>query len=203
MPSEKFWLDDIIQFFSNTSTIMKIIPQKNMNLIEQMNSVFRFSIYFSLIVFIIHQDIRTFFFAVFVGFFTIFIKTYAEKENSDKKQILEKMHIGEDKQGRCVLPTYNNPFMNVTLKDRREFPNRPPACNVTKNSVKNKMEEEFNKHGYRDIGDIYGKNNSYRQFYTMPVTTIPNNQKEFAEALYMKNPTVVSNKQRHNNYKIY
>ena len=40
-----------------------------------------------------------------------------------------------------------------------------------------------------DIDDIYSKYNSQRQFYTMPNTSIPNKQKEFALWLYNRGPT--------------
>ena len=43
------------------------------------------------------------------------------------------------------------------------------------------------------MSDIFGKNNSQRQFYTMPVTTIPNNQTQFANWLYKTEPTCKEN----------
>lgn len=198
--NEQFWLEDPINFLVNQNTLMKIIPNKNMSLIEQLNAAMRFSLYFSLIVFIVRRDPRTLFFAVFVGLFTIFIERNAMKKNAEKKQVLEKMDIGNDKhQGYCSLPTQSNPFMNVNIVDYQSFPNKPPACNVTKDKVKEEMQKKFEIGTFRDVDDIYGKNASDRQWYTMPSTTIPNDQKSFAEALY----PLHSDKQKHNNYKIY
>ena len=41
----------------------------------------------------------------------------------------------------------------------------------------------------RDVGDLYGKSNDQRQYYTMPSTTIPNNQTSFAKWCYGVGPT--------------
>ena len=40
-----------------------------------------------------------------------------------------------------------------------------------------------------DVNDVFGKMNSQRQFYTMPSTTIPNAQDDFAKWLYLNPKT--------------
>ena len=52
-----------------------------------------------------------------------------------------------------------------------------------------KVEKDFNYNLYRDVSDLYNKNNSQRQYYTAPSTTIPNKQTEFAKWLYLAPPT--------------
>ena len=42
------------------------------------------------------------------------------------------------------------------------------------------IDEKFNHDLFRDVSSVYGKRNSQRQFYTVPSTTIPNNQTSFA-----------------------
>ena len=37
---------------------------------------------------------------------------------------------------------------------------------------------------FRDVNDLFGKNNSQRQFYTVPGNSIPNDQDTFAKWLY-------------------
>ena len=37
---------------------------------------------------------------------------------------------------------------------------------------------------YRDVKDIFGKNNSQRQFYTVPGNQVPNDQGAFAQWCY-------------------
>ena len=87
-------------------------------------------------------------------------------------------NFGQRKQKSCSVPTLNNPFMNHLILDESD---KKPACDYTKETKKG-INSAFNTNLYQDLTDIYDKNNSQRQFYTMPVTTIPNNQKDFAKA---------------------
>ena len=48
--------------------------------------------------------------------------------------------------------------------------------------IKEEIEDNFEK-GLVDI-DVFGRKNSQRQYYTVPVTTIPNKQTELANWLY-------------------
>ena len=45
----------------------------------------------------------------------------------------------------------------------------------------------------QDVDDLFGRYNSQRQFYTMPSTTVPNDQKSFAEWLYKTPETCKEN----------
>ena len=55
--------------------------------------------------------------------------------------------------------------------------------------VQRRVEELFNEDLYRDANDIFGKNNSQRQFYTVPGNKVPNDQGNFAQWLYGTPPT--------------
>ena len=64
-----------------------------------------------------------------------------------------------------------------------EYPDRPPAAfyPTVENQVKLNLDDTFP----RDAADIYGhRNQAASRFYTMPATTIPNDQTGFAEAAY-------------------
>jgi len=89
---------------------------------------------------------------------------------------------------KCKQPTVNNPFMNANLiTDKRD---RPPACPYYDNEkVAAKVESDFDYNLYRDVSDLYNKRNSQRQYYTMPATTIPNEQTSFAKWCYLSPPT--------------
>ena len=97
--------------------------------------------------------------------------------------------------GKCTKPTIDNPFMNVTMKDYMNFDkdgsvvNRPPACDPNDPEIKKLLDESFNNNLYRDVGDVFGKMNSQRNYFTMPSTTIPNKQDEFARWLYLSPKT--------------
>lgn len=101
--------------------------------------------------------------------------------------------------GGCTLPTIDNPFMNTTMKDylntdtNGTIKDRPVACNLNEPDVKKQADDYFNNNLYMDVDDVFGKMNSQRQFYTMPSTTIPNKQDEFAKWLYKSPQTCKEN----------
>ena len=47
----------------------------------------------------------------------------------------------------------------------------------------------FNEDLYRDVTDVFGKNNSQRQYYTVPGNQVPNDQGSFAQWCYGTPPT--------------
>jgi hypothetical protein len=106
-------------------------------------------------------------------------------EESMNNQLDELVMIN-DLGTECRVPTKDNPFMNPPLD---EFSNdemqKPKSCPSYNNiGVQNRVEEMFNKDLYRDVKDIFGKNNSQRQFYTVPGNQVPNDQGSFAQWCY-------------------
>ena len=89
-----------------------------------------------------------------------------------------------DEKIECVKPTQNNPYMNFLLTDYTENPDRPIACNTAAETEEELYEVNRDIDLYRDVDDLFEKKNSQRQFYTMPSTSNPNDQKAFAEWLY-------------------
>ena len=83
----------------------------------------------------------------------------------------------------CRRPTNDNPMMNPHAL---EFGNGDPpaACNANDEDIKDNMKVTFNHDLFRDVDELWERENSQRQFYTMPNTAIPNNQTEFAKFLY-------------------
>jgi len=97
--------------------------------------------------------------------------------------------IIKDINDSCNLPTDDNPFMNLSTYD---FSNgeKSKACNSYNNKgIKNIVENKFNNDLYLDSNDLFNRRNSQRQFYTMPNTSIPNKQGDFAKWLYDRGPT--------------
>lgn len=91
----------------------------------------------------------------------------------------------------CVRPTVANPFMNTTMGDylnideNNKIFDREEACDPNNPDIKRDIDADFNNNLYKDVGDIFGKTNSQRNFYTMPWTTIPNDPNhDFAKWLY-------------------
>lgn len=186
---ESFWFNDPPNFI-NGDNYFQIWPSKDMSFEEQLNSLMRFSLYFSVIVFIIKKDANIFFIPVFMAIFTYYIYAVDTSNKKNERMLLEKFNMMQDKRTneRCIKPTQENPFMNVLMTDYTKNPERPAACKMTK-SVKEDIKNHFDSTLFRDIDDIFHKNASDRQFYTTPITTIPNDQTAFAKWLYSTPPT--------------
>ena len=75
------------------------------------------------------------------------------------------------------MPTRNNPFMNPEIYDNNTKNVEESACTSYNNKgVQSYADKLFSSSLIRDVNDLFGKNISQRQFYTMPSTTIPNEQ---------------------------
>ena len=75
------------------------------------------------------------------------------------------------------MPTKNNPFGNMLPADPV---NRPPACADTLKDVKNMKDYYFKLGLYRDVNDVWDKNNSQREYNTKPSTQLPNDRDKWA-----------------------
>lgn len=120
-------------------------------------------------------------------------------EGTDREEIRKKrlndlgvepvIKIDENGQ-ECTPPTDNNPFMNVLVPEVFENPLRPEACKLEgeipgEEGIAEDANEKFEINLYKDVADVFGRNNSQRQYYSMPNTSVvPGNQGEFANWLY-------------------
>ena len=170
------WIDNP-KILLSTENLRYFVPTENMTYIEKINAITRFIIYSSIILFMVRGDINIFFLPIFAMLFIYFLVSWGFKVD----KFIE--NFGQKKQKSCSVPTLHNPFMNHLIHDEAD---KKPACEYTK-KTKTEIDSAFNTNLYQDLTDIYDKNNSQRQFYTMPVTTIPNNQKDFANWLYSDN----------------
>lgn len=166
-PAVLFSIDKIIKFF----------PDEDDTYNEKMNSVVRFSIYLSVILIIIKNN----YLYIYIFLIACLATFLLSKNNSNSENL-----TNQNEKQKCEQPTVNNPFMNVLISDYKYNPKRK-ACKINRD-VEKKMSQRFNHNLYKDVGDVYEKSNSQRQYYTMPSTTIPNDQNSFARWLY-KVPT--------------
>ena len=93
----------------------------------------------------------------------------------------------------CVIPTIENPFMNPSIIDYTNNNNNIKSCPIDNNIINNNINDYFQQNVYKDINDIYEREFSARQFYTMPATTIPNDRKSYEEWLYHRDKTCKEN----------
>lgn len=185
--SDPFWLQDYTILFRK-DRMHHFFPTYEMTFVEKLNAITRLAIYLGVVLYIVSQNYNWLYITLLVPIFSIFLfKTQQESLetylNQSDDSIENVINENELMKKPSVTPTVNNPFMNANLitDDRTRAPATPSWNNE---GVKKEIEEKFNYNLYRDAGDLYGRNNSQREFYTMPCTTIVNDQTAFAKWLY-------------------
>jgi hypothetical protein len=185
---EKVWYQDFAHFFTLTN-YTHILPMNHMTLAEKLNAVCRLFIYLGILVALIRWDYRF----LFLGICALGI-TYViyEFESGKVKQVRERMErdnvvVVDNKV--CARPTTSNPFMNPSVYDLGRADKIYEACDLSNPAVEQSVNRLFHEKMYRNASDVFNRESSQREFYTVPSTTIPNKQGEFAEWLYGKGAT--------------
>ena len=102
--------------------------------------------------------------------------------NKKKKVKYNLNEFEEYKKASCRYPTPDNPFMNPTINDFGiEMP--PEACNADDDQIQDKITDAFNDNLFRDVSDVFERQNSQRQYYTVPNSNPPDTI-SFAQWLY-------------------
>ena len=189
------WYNDVEHLF-NSGNWFKVVPSAGMTTDDKLNAVFRGSLYLATLLILITKDLRYLLIVMIVALITILASQSQQNDRALKEEFLNDNELTANEHGDLrVKPTLQNPFMNVLMSDYTEKPNRPAALNAgvftnrELEKVDRQIEESFNASLFRDVDDIFERKNSQRQFYTMPSTTIPNDQSSFAEWLYKTGPT--------------
>lgn len=182
---EKIWFKDIRNFI-NEDNFDKFFPAPSYTYAEKLNSLMRMSIYFSIIVLVIRKDSNVLFVPIFAAIVTYFLYRNELTKKKNGEEFLDKLNLYKDPYTNelCYKPEENNPFMNILISDYKHNPKRAKACNITNGNIKKLATKHFNKNLYRDVGDIFQKNASDRNYYTTPITTIPNDQDAFLKFTY-------------------
>jgi hypothetical protein len=147
---------------------------KNINIskYEKSNYIIIFSILFSIIILSFSLNKKYLLIPIFLVFYSIFIikNNFIKIKNVNNK---------------CQEPTYINPFMNYTIGDAISNPNRLKGCNYL--DVKKDVKKKFRSGLYSDLTNLWGKQISDINFYTMPNSNIVNNSIGFANWCYINN----------------
>lgn len=181
--SERIWYEDIQNFITPTNYFV-ILPMSNMTLEEKANALVRFFLYFGLIMAFIKAQYKYLFFGIIAMVVSIMLIEFDKSQKTRAEKFLAKQNLTVVDNEICVRSTVDNPFMNPSIADIAYNPTRPAACAIDNEKVQDEVDANFTARLYQDGSDIYGKMASQREFYTMPATTIPNDQTGFAEWLY-------------------
>ena len=198
-----FWLKDPTILF-NRDKIGEIWPTSDMSPNDKLNAVTRLVIILSILGYLVTKNVRV----IVTGLVTLVAITILQHVQKNKKQnenVKKEMKEGFENLTKPSLdimpltrPKENNPVMNVLLPQIQDEPQRPaaaPAFNPVIEEEINDKTQEFvvnnfdNKDGiderlFKDLGDSFQFDRSMRQWYSNPSTTIPNDQKSFAEFCY-------------------
>jgi len=173
---DPFWLQDPY-ILIDKHRLTEFVPTANMSTDEKLNAVTRFAIYMGALLVIIFNNISYIYITLIAGVLVYLVKEhYTEGFQSQSESEHEHVPLQQ--------PTKDNPFMNVLITDYVKNPNRGPAANIEDPKVKEKVEKNFNNGLFRDINNIWDRNNSQRQFVTNPSTTIPNDRDSFMKWCY-------------------
>jgi hypothetical protein len=188
MDDETIWYKDVTGFLSTKEQLYSFIPIPDTSLASQLNAIVRFSIYYGVIVFIFQLSAKALLIPLLVGGVTFLVYEHEINVELKDRESMQSMGVERDIQTKrvCSSPTLNNPFMNVLPSEYGLRPNRSPACDLSRPSVKKKVEELYEEKfpNAKYSRDIYGRNTGLRQFYSNPSTTIPNDQATYAAWLY-------------------
>lgn len=207
--SDNFWLNKP-NILLDKEHISEIWPTDDLEYSEKLNACTRLILLLALLGYFLTKSVKIPITAlVTIGIIIILYKSKAGK-NKRKEQINDIKEnfrnindAYEENKEDFIQPTKENPLMNVLLPEIKNNPERKPAAPSNNEEMEIKINENASNIGldkklFRDLGDSISFDHSMRNFYTMPNTQIPNNQKKFAEFCYGNMPSCkdVENKDR-------
>jgi hypothetical protein len=183
------WIDNL-EILYEKKYLFEILPGKSFDFNRKLNSLLRLSIYYSIIVYLTSKNKKVLLVPLFTGIFTVLIGKKLKQNVIDKAVTDLQNNVNlplETIDTECRIPTENNPFMNPTIFGEN---NSKSSClSYNNKGVQSNIENKFNKNLYREASDIFSKNNSQRQFYTVPSKKYPNDQDAYKKWLYSTPPT--------------
>lgn len=207
-----FWTENPNILFDKTY-MFEFFPIETMTYEQKLNAVTRTTIILTIIGYLLSSNMRVLIIGV-ITVLAIFLMFYYRKKEEFKtksKKAVSDLKEGFDNPAQAFLkennmpinnvfmsPSSRNPYSNVLVTDYNYNPNKkpaPPAFNsmvnedIKKQTMKmvaeiNNDQPNITKKLYKDLGEELEFDQSLRQFYSNPSTTIPNDQSSFADFCY-------------------
>lgn len=198
-----FWLNNPTILFDKYS-LTQIWPTPSMDPNKKLNAITRMVILMSFVGFLITNNKRILITCIITLIAIVVLQHIQQGSitqanfNKPQKEGFEMLNERQLDQLNSTKPTNTNPIMNVLLPEIQNNPTRPaaePAYNPIVEKDINAKTREFvvnqfdNKEGiedrlFKDLGDEFEFDKSMHQWYATPNTTVPNDQKSFAEFCY-------------------
>ena len=187
---EPIWFDDPAHVF-HPSQWVHWLPNASMTFAGQLNALARLCVFAGTLVAIATRR-PAFLFVGIVGLgITGLLYTFqaAKVQEARGKMQDAGLDIDDGDASFCARPTADNPFMNPSVVDILEHPDKTGACDITDPRMAKTIQGKFDERYSHDEKDVFGRNGGSRQFYTVPNTKFPNDQGGFADWLYGTGPT--------------
>ena len=190
-----FWLENP-NVLLNKNYITEIWPNSDFDLARKLNAITRIIIIMAILGYFLTKSPYIPISAVVSLIVLVII--YKSKGKMSIKEGFKSEFLEPDKdlnkilQKEFTMPTKKNPVMNVLMNEYKENPHRKPAAPAYNDTVHKEINENAttqDKRLFKNLGDNLSFENSMRNFYAMPNTQIPNNQKDFAEFCYGNMPS--------------
>jgi hypothetical protein len=203
-----FWFEDLSILLKEARDFYPFSQKAKKCTSTALNSLTRFGIYLSIILTILHQDMKYLLIAVAFAFISLAIFFGMKEkgilregfENDGNKdlpftmpgvvppiliagtaaadQVLSDV-IGDNKRTQI---TESNPFMNVLVNEYKDNPLR--GASLSGDDLKKKWSDVFQTRIYNDPTDVFQHSQNQRTWTPMPSTTIPNDQHSFQNWLF-------------------
>ena len=192
-----FWLENPNTLL-NKNYITEIWPNSDFNLARKLNAITRLIIILAILGYFLTKSMYIPVSAIVSLIVLVIIfknKNINEKENfiaTFKKRDEAVKDLDNILEKEFTMPTKKNPAMNILMNEFTENPKRKPAAPAYNDVVQEKMNstaQSKNERLFKNLGDNLSFENSMRNFYAMPNTQIPNNQKDFALFCYGNMPS--------------
>lgn len=167
----KLWTQDVSLLYTET----QLWPYYVNSRVEKINAMARFLVYYGVMLSILKKDFQFVLIALVTAWFLTLAWPKEKKRTPSGGKPIQQMNNLQ----MCPKVTVNNSMGNPVLGVHTNVEDH--GCRVDPDEVN----RAFLHNLPLDHWDIYGKNNSQRQFYTVPV----NDQTAFARKLY--DPSIV------------
>lgn len=184
LDTDVFWFENLYVLI-DPDKMIDFYPSPSDSEAKKLNSVVRLSFYVSIALSVYHKNYN--FFYILLAAMLVTYVVYKQKE-----------HL-ENASDKRTVPTYENPFMNFTMADYLNLNEdgsikaKPKIQDPLDPKVSQDIQNKLNQGTFRDVSDLFNKNGSQRQFFTMPWTDPVNNREEFQNWLYKTGETCKEN----------
>jgi len=192
-----FWLENP-NILLNKNYISEIWPNNDFDLARKLNAITRIIIIMAILGYFLTKSIYIPVSAIVSLLVLVIIyKSKKQTKTQTKEGFLSNSNnpvngLKKILEKEFTMPTKKNPVMNVLMNEYKENPHRKPAAPAYNDTVHKEINENAttqDKRLFKNLGDNLSFENSMRNFYAMPNTQIPNNQKDFAEFCYGNMPS--------------